>query len=307
MKKINKVAIVGMGALGLLYGNHIAEHKGKDAVEYVMDAARVEKYRDTVFTVNDTPVDLVRIEAQKAAPADLLIVAVKYTGLSAALKVMKNCIGPDTIIMSVLNGITSEDEIGAHFGRPVALYTVPQGMDAMKFGPSLRYTQMGNLHIGAPAGADTEDLESVIAFFEEIGMPYIHEKDILYRMWFKFMLNVGVNQTCMAYDCPYSGVTNPGPLQDIMLGVMDEVRILAVKKGIALTEKDMQTCIEIERTLDPNGTPSMGQDRLQKRASEVDMFAGTVMRLGAELGIPTPNNEAMYRRVKEIEKDYAKA
>lgn len=304
MKKIEKVAIVGMGALGLMYGSHIVKAKGRDAVDYVMDRARVEKYRDTVFTVNEEAVDMNRIAAEDAKPADLLIVAVKYTGLETAFDVMKNCIGPDTIVMSVLNGISSEDEIGERFGRPVVLYTVPQGMDAMKFGSSLRYTQMGKLHIGAPAGADTEDLDSVIDFFEEIRMPYVHEADILYRMWFKWMLNVGVNQICMAYNTTYSGVTNPGEYQDLMIGVMDEVRILAEKKGIGLTKQDMQTCIDIEATLDPNGTPSMGQDRIQRRASEVDMFAGMVMKLGRELGVPTPANDAIYARVKEIESEY---
>ncbi len=304
MKEIKKTAIVGMGALGLMYGTHIASRRGRDAVEYVMDPARVERYAKQTFTVNDQVVNPKCISSEAASPADLLIVAVKYTGLREAFAVMRNCIGPDTIILSVMNGITSEDEIGAEFGRPVHIYTVPQGMDAMKFGTDLHYTQMGALHIGAPAGADTEDLEAVIAFFEDIEMPYVRESDILYRMWFKWMLNVGVNQTCMAYETTYSGVTEPGEYQDIMFGVMDEVRQIAEAKGIPLTKKDIQTCVEIEKTLDPDGTPSMGQDRIQKRHSEVDMFAGTVIRLGREMGIPTPANEAMYARVKEIESHY---
>lgn len=304
MKKIEKVAIIGMGALGLMYGSHIAARKGRDSVEYVMDAERVKKYQSTEYTVNSQVVDLKRVSAEDAEPVDLLIVAVKYTGLQDAFAVMEKCIGPDTIIMSVMNGITSEDEIGAHFGRTVKLYTVPQGMDAMKFGNDLRYTQMGKLHIGAPAGVDSEDLESVIAFFEEVKMPYVHEDDIMYRMWFKFMLNVGFNQTSMAYDVPYAQLTNPTEYQDIMLSIMREVLAIAGAKQIALTEEDIWECIAIEATLDPNGRPSMGQDRIQRRLSEVDMFAGTVIRLGRELGIPTPANEAIYERVKQIEAEY---
>ena len=304
MKKISSVSIIGMGALGLLYGDHIARALGQEAVTYCMDPARAEKYKDTVYTVNEREVPLRRISCTEAAPADLVIVAVKYTGLKEAFSVMAPCIGPDTIILSVLNGISSEDMIAEHFGRKHMIYTVPQGMDAMKFGPALRFTQMGNLHMGITDPAAKEDLDSVCAFFDEIRMPYILEEDILWRMWFKYMLNVGVNQVCMVYSTSYAGVIHPGEPHDTLMGAMREVMYIAQAKGIGLDEGDMQTCLDIEATLDPEGIPSMAQDRVNKKASEVEMFAGTVIKMGQELGIPTPVNEWIYQRVHEIESEY---
>ena len=304
MKTIKNVSFVGMGALGLLYGSHIIKSKGRDFVTYVMDERRVEKARNSIFEVNGERQDLQCIRISEAKPADLLILAVKYTGLESAFDAMAPCSGPDTIILSVMNGISSEDMIAERFHRPYMIYTVPQGMDAMKFGTSLRYTQMGKLHIGITDPAAAEDLEAVCAFFEEVSMPYVREEDILWRMWFKYMLNVGVNQACMVFDTSYSGVTGEGEPHDVMVEAMREVVQIAGKKGISLTEQDIQTCIDIEKTLDPKGVPSMAQDRINKKPSEADMFAGTVMRLGREYGIPTPANEWLYRRVKEIEKDY---
>lgn len=73
----------------------------------------------------------------------MVIVAVKYTGLKEFLKTMVGCVRKDTTIISVMNGINSEDIIGKVFGMEKIVYTVAQEMDAMKFVSDLKYTQMG--------------------------------------------------------------------------------------------------------------------------------------------------------------------
>ncbi len=301
-----KTAIVGMGALGLLYGAHIAGQKGTDAVTYVMDRDRVNKYRDRDFYINGEKRRFHLTAAEEAKPADLLIVAVKYTGLEAALDVMKNCIDEHTIIISVLNGISSEELIGERYGRDNIVYTVAQGMDAMKFDNRLQYTRMGELHIGTVKGQGEEKLNRLAAFFDEIRMPYVKEEDILYRMWSKFMLNVGVNQTCMVYDTTYAGVLQKGEPNRIMISAMREVVALAAAEGIPLSEKDINQYVDILKTLNPEGTPSMGQDRINRKPSEVEMFAGTIIRLAQKHEIYVPVNAFLYERVKEIEKSYEK-
>jgi len=78
---IKNVSIIGMGALGLLYANAIAGAAGIDAVSFVMDSERVDKYKNTDFTINGRPVQFRLVSENDAAPADLLIVAVKYRAL----------------------------------------------------------------------------------------------------------------------------------------------------------------------------------------------------------------------------------
>lgn len=302
--EIRKTAIVGMGALGLLYGSYIAGRCGKDAVTYVMDEERLERYRKETFFVNGKTVKFPMMAAKEMKPVDLLIVAVKYTGLEAALDVMKNCIDGETVIISVLNGISSEEIIGERYGMEGIVYTVAQGMDAMKFGNRLNYTQMGELHIGLPEKSDRKKLERLISYFDSIEMPYVEEKDILYRLWSKFMLNVGVNQTCMVYGTTYAGALAEGEANRTMIAAMREVIALANMEGIPLSEKDINQYVDILKTLNPKGTPSMGQDRINKRPSEVEMFAGTIKKLAKKHGIYVPANEYLYERVKEIESAY---
>lgn len=304
MKKIEQVSIVGMGALGILFGSHMAKAIGFDHVHYVMDEKRFEKYKDAPVFCNQEELHFQCVPASQAQPADLLIVAVKATGLNAALDVMESSIGPDTVILSVMNGISSEEIIAGRYGAEHLLYTVAQGMDAMKFGSRLTYTKMGILAVGAKDDSQLPNLERVCEFFDRISLPYQAEKDILHRLWSKFMLNVGVNQTCMVFSCTYSDVWREGRERDTMLGAMREVIAVANAEGVGLTEADLNEYDQIIKTLSPDGTPSMGQDRIAKRHSEVEMFAGTIIAYGKKHRIPTPVNEWLYEQVMEIEKAY---
>ena len=236
--------------------------------------------------------------------ADLVVVAVKYTGLEAALDVMAGCVGEDTVIISVLNGISSEEIIARRYGWDRVLYSVAVGMDAMRFGDRLTYTKMGMLALGTDRPEMKGQLERLTRFFDRAQVPYQVDEDILHRLWGKFMLNVGVNQTCMVFSCTFSDVWREGKERQTMLGAMEEVIAVAGAKGITLTGADLEEYDRLIRTLAPNGTPSMGQDRINRRPSEVEMFAGMIIAMGREHNVPTPVNQWLYEQVKEIEAQY---
>ena len=302
---IQTTAIIGMGALGLMYADTIAKARGRESVSFVMNKERLQKYKDAVFTCNGEVKTFRMRDCEEMEPVDLLIVAVKYNGLPDAMKDMRKCVGENTIIMSVMNGITSEKMIAEEFGMEKLIDTVAQGMDAMKFGSQLRFTQMGELHIGVEAGQKQENVDAVAEFFDDIHMPYVLEEDILFRMWAKFMLNVGINQTCMAYETTYSGALTEGTeANHTLIAAMREVITLSNAENIGLTEKDLWLYIDILKTLDPEGVPSMRQDGIARRYSEVEMFAGTVIKMAEKHGIDTPANRLLYQKVKAIEATY---
>ena len=135
-KHLETVHIVGMGALGLLYGSTLSE--GGAEVRYVVDEERFARYQGMNVTCNGKPFSYKLVKDQETEPADLVIVAVKSTGLEHALDTMTGSVGPETVIVSVLNGISSEEIIGERFGKEKIIHTVAQGMDAMKFGNRLQ-------------------------------------------------------------------------------------------------------------------------------------------------------------------------
>ena len=304
MKEIQSTAIIGMGALGLLYGNQIVSRLGSSGLRFIADRKRIQKYHSMEFTVNGEHRTFPMEDCETAAPADFAIVAVKYNALPEALNTMKNCVGPDTTIISVMNGISSEQMIGERYGREKVLYSIAQGMDAMKFGSSLTYTQAGELRVGALSPEQNNRLEAMTAFFDRAGIAYTVEDDILHRLWGKFMLNVGVNQTCMAYETTYSGTLVPGEAHDTMIGAMREVIRLAHAEHVNLTEQDLDSYIDLLKTLSPDGMPSMRQDSLSHRPSEVEMFSGTVREMAKKHGLATPVNDRLYKRIREMESQY---
>lgn len=305
MKKIRQIAIVGMGALGLLYGEQIVDALGYDAVSFLVDEERFEHYKENVYTINDKVMQFHMTRVSEARPVDLVIVATKSTGLESALDVMAPAVGEDTIIISVLNGISSEGILAERFGKERVLGCVAIGMDAMREGSKLQYCNKGRLQMGTLVYGQEEMLSRVIAFFEEIGQTYEVKEDIMQAMWGKFLLNVGVNQTCMVYETSYGGVLEEGEAKDNMLKAMREVLTVGQAEGIALGEADLQRALTVTAGLKPDGYPSMRQDAIAHRASEVDLFAGTIMALAAKHGIKVPTNAMYYQKIKETESKYS--
>ena len=303
--KIENVAVCGMGALGMLYATHIIDNDGADKVHFVMDAARLEKYGERTFYKNGAPYRFSMRDCAQESPADLVIVAVKSTGLQSAMDAIAKCVGRDTIIMSVLNGITSEDVLAERFGSEHMIYTVAQGMDAVKAGEALTFSKMGKLIIGEKEENQAANLRAVSAYFDRIQMPYAVEDDIVRRLWGKWMLNVGINQACMVYEANYGECMNPdGEPYRTMVAAMREVIAIARCEGVDIGEGDLSEYVRLVNTLAPEAMPSMRQDGLARRPSEVEMFAGSVRTLGQKHGILTPANDFLYRRVKEIESAY---
>ena len=106
-------------------------------------------------------------------------------------------------------------------------------------------------------------------------------------------------------DTGYGGALQPaGEARMTLISAMREVILLANAEGVALNEGDLMEYLDILSTFPDDATPSMGQDRINRRPSEVELFAGTVRRLAAGHGLPVPANDFLYRRVHEIEAEY---
>lgn len=305
---IERVAIIGKGAVGLLHGSKIARNVGHDAVVYVMDDARFARHAGEAVTINGEPCDMATIPASKAAPVDLVIVAVKATGLGAAIETMAPLVGPDTAIMSLLNGVTSEERIAKRYGWEHLALSVTQGMDAVFIGGELTYTHPGEIRFGAAPKTAPDVVEAIDAFLDRAGIVHAVEEDIRHRMWTKLMTNVGVNQTCMVFGCDYGAVCKPESEEHrCLIAAMREALAVARAEGVDVTEDDLCQMYAMFESLTPDGLPSMAQDRINRKPSEVEEFAGTIIRLAERHGILVPQNRWLYRRVHEIEATYAPA
>ncbi|HZK39545.1 MAG TPA: 2-dehydropantoate 2-reductase N-terminal domain-containing protein, partial [Clostridia bacterium] len=107
--EIKKVSIIGLGALGILVGHRFSKKMAKEDLRIVADEARIKRYREEGVFCSGERCDFNYVLPQEeSGPSDLVIFAVKYGALEDAIKTVKNQVGPNTLFVSLLNGITSE-------------------------------------------------------------------------------------------------------------------------------------------------------------------------------------------------------
>ena len=300
--RIETVAIIGKGAVGLLHGSKIAQAIGRERLEYVMDEERYLRHRDEQVLINGEKQNFITIPASQARPVDLIILAVKATGLEEAIDCMGGLVGPETRIASLCNGVTSEQKIAERFGWQRTVLGICQGMDAVFLNNELTYDKPGEIRFGAAPNTDPAVVADIAELYARAGIAHVVEPDIKRRMWTKLMMNVGINQTCMVYGGTYGSATERGSEQRrSLVAAMREARVVANAEGVAIAESDLSQMVELLETLDPAGMPSMAQDRIARRKTEVEEFSGTICRLAAEHGIEVPQNEWLYQRIREIE------
>ncbi len=306
MQEIKTVAVIGLGALGTMFGNHLSKRMGKEELRMIADKSRIERYRrEKVYSNGEECSFHFVTPDEKTTPADLILVAVKYLQLKDALQAIKNQVGPQTLILSLLNGITSEGIIAKAYGMDKVVYCVAQGMDAVKVGNRLTFKNMGRLCFGPPDGGPLpEKVQRVQSFFARVDFPYEVDEHMEKRMWGKFMMNVGVNQTVAVFGPCYGDIQKEGTQRDTMIAAMREVIALSEPERVILTEDDLQYWLRILGTLDPNGKPSMRQDVEAKRFSEVALFAGTVLELAKKHSLKVPVNQMLYDNILAIEARY---
>ena len=297
--EIQSIDIVGLGALGVMYADFFTRKLGKERVRVLADADRIRRYRESTLTFNGQVCTFGYADAaQESRPSQLLLYAVKYGALEEAMEETAHLVEEHTILLSVLNGIQSEEDLCRRFGREKVVHCIAQKMDALKEGNTALCSNRGELAIGILQGGRAENLERVRAFFEQTGFAYVCPKDIRHAMWSKLLCNVGVNQTVALCGGTYRSVQQEGELRELMKDAMQEVIAIANREGVALSEADRQQWLDVIDSLNPDGEPSMRQDVKAGRATEIALFAGTICDLGRKHGIATPVNDMFLRKIR---------
>ena len=302
---IEIISIVGAGALGSAYGGLLYDMDMR-SVSFVAGGKRFDRLCKEGVIVNGKRYFIpVVLPEELSVPADLIIVAVKYHHLDDAIQDMRNRIGAETAIISVMNGIESEERIGAVYGMDKVLYAVSVGIDALREGNRVNYRNQGKIFFGETRNTFlTDRVKRIQALFDKVGIIYETPPDMMRIMWWKFMINVGINQASAVLRAPFSIFQTSKEARDLMESAMREVIRLSEKAQVNLTHEDIKKFNEILLGLNPEGKTSMLQDVEAGRKTEVEMFAGKVISLGKQYNVPTPANQRLFDLIKEIEARY---
>lgn len=304
MKDIKKVTLIGLGAMGVFFAPRISEKLGAD-FRILADGARKERLERKGVTVNTInyrfPIITPDVEGD---PADLVIIAVKGYDLEQAIKDIRNQVGKDTIILSVLNGVESEKQVAAVYGEEHVLYSYMRISIVMKDGKTEFDPHKGSIHFGDLKNDPEHYSDNVLAvknLFDLCGIDYKVDADMLKGIWFKFMCNVAENMTCAMFGVPFGAFQKSDDANYFRHKAMWEVIHVANKLGIDIGQNEIDRQEHTIGRLPYENKPSTLQDLEAAKHTEVDMFAGTVVRLGKELGVETPVCECFLHGIHLIE------
>ncbi len=305
MSEITSVSLIGAGAIGAYYASKLFD-LDRDCITLIAGEKRSDRLEKEGFTINGRhfSIPLIRPGDEKR-PADLIIVAVKHHHLPDAIGDIKGSVGEKTTILSIMNGIDSEEQIGAVYGMDKVLYGVAVGIDAVRIGNSVTYSTEGILYFGeGETSSSSERVRQIKALFDRAGIVSETPQDMIRTLWWKFMINVGINQTSAILGAPYGVFQKSQVARDVVDSAMREVTAIAAAAGVHIDEDDVKQWNKILSGLAPEGKTSMLQDVEARRKTEVEMLAGTVIRLGRKYNIPTPVNETLFNLITVIEQSF---
>lgn len=297
--EINSVAILGAGAVGsyLIWGLSNLDIK----LGIIAEGDRAKRLKENGCKINNT---IYRPEVwtpDEAAGVDLLVVCLKYGSLPGALDSIRKVVKENTIVMSLMNGVDSEEIMAGVIDKNNILYSfikiASRGIDGgFVFDPD---ATVGIIYGELTAPFESERVKAVTSLFHAAGLKARSSELIMEEIWAKYRLNVCFNLPQAILGSGVGCYNDSIHMKAISDGLKDELEAIALAKGIDLNKLDAS--LTQGSIVKPSARYSTLQDIDAKRHTEIDMFSGTLSRMGKELGIPTPYNDFTYHMIKAIE------
>ncbi len=298
---IQSVAFAGLGAVGAIYAQLAVRCPQASCFAIVREKA---SYAENPVFVSGERVEIALRTPDEPQIADLIIVAVKWHVMDEVLEQIAPFVGEGTIILSLLNGISSEQVIAARFPQSRVLLAMCSGIDANRQGRAVKMNRRGRIVFGEADGRMSEAVCDVAQYFAAAGIPHEAAPDMRRQMWWKLMVNVGMNQVSAVMNLDYEGMRTSREAMDRMHRAQREVIAVANGLGIALGEADVQAWDAQLAGLSRCGFSSTLADVRGRRKTEVELYGETVCRLGKALGIATPENARLVEEIHAIETAY---
>tara|TARA_B110000259_G_scaffold39711_1_gene45352 strand:+ start:1079 stop:2020 length:942 start_codon:yes stop_codon:yes gene_type:complete len=305
IRKDTKVAVLGAGAMGCLFGGLMAE-KGLDVV-------LIDVWKDHVDAINKNGLKMdghggdrfIKIKAttdpSTLKPVDAIIIMCKATALKKALTSSKNIIGDKTMLMSFQNGIGHEAIMQEIAGKNKVLGgTTTQASNIVGPGHIKNHGSLPSW-IGEYEGGMSDRVSDLAETFTAHNLETIAVADIKKRKWMKLFALTAIGPLSSVFDLHHTDlyITNKNQKVSRNLGkqIILETRAVAKADGVDVTEDE---CLEMfNKIVDSKQTnkSSMCFDILNKRKTEIEFINGAVAKIGKSHGIKTPMNDLMYNMI----------
>ncbi|HZR24524.1 MAG TPA: 2-dehydropantoate 2-reductase [Vicinamibacterales bacterium] len=286
-----KIAIVGAGGVGGYFGARLAAARAD--VHFLARGAHLEAMRTRGLRIESPKGDLHLPHVQATddpraiGPCDIVLFTVKLYDVESAIASLPPLLGPDTVVIPFQNGVESVALLSRALGPSHTAGGTTYITAVISEPGVIKHTVMDSLIFGEVDGRSSSRLEQ---FLEACAPANFHAKlspDINVEIWTKFVrLSVFSGMTAVTRSSIGPIVRDPD-LFAMLKDALVEARNVAVAKGITVS----QTVADVDdayRRMSPDAKSSMLHDLERGRRLELPWLSGAVVRLGIEVGVPTP-------------------
>ncbi|MGV0833030.1 ketopantoate reductase family protein [Empedobacter brevis] len=300
---MKSIYFLGLGALGAKYAASFYDYN-PEIVRVIVNEERKNRYQNEGIFVNGKGYNFNYVtKVEEGNFPDYIFLVVKSSQLPTAIEDMKPFVGENTMIISLMNGISSERILAAHFGWNCVVNAVAY-MDAVKKENQVTFSSIGKIIFGKMEEVNRDKLIDLHQLMNEAEIPNQLSDDIQKAQWAKYLVNVVGNQLTFLLEFPYGEFRTNQHLERLIDLISNEVLAVGNAHGVAIGQEEVNRMKSTMKVIDEKGKTSMLQDREAKHYSEVDEFSGEIIQLGKQYNIPTPYNELIYNMVKSIEETY---
>jgi 2-dehydropantoate 2-reductase len=304
-KREMKIAIMGAGGVGGYLGGKLATAGGD--VTFIARGGHLEAIRSGGLHIRgaenlDVPNARATNSPAEIGIVDVVLFCVKLYGTDAAANAIAPIVGPGTAVLTLQNGIESVREIGSVIGAGAMLggaayfpanITAPG--EVTYFG---KYADRPHVVFGEPGGGDSARVQALLAAFRSAGIAAEGCASTDLMLWEKFLLIAGTSAATAVTRCDIGTVRSDPDMRWLMREAVAEAERVGSSAGITFNAGIVEQIMATLDTNPANGKSSQLVDLENGRRLELEGLSGAIMRLGKELGVPTPVHATVYAALK---------
>lgn len=303
------IAVLGAGAVGCYFGGMLARAGAPVTLigrhPHVKAITADGLYLESQHFQEHIPVSA-STSVEAARGAGVVLFSVKTVDTESAANLLAPHLANGASVVSLQNGVDNVERIRAHIRGnvvPAVVYVA-----AEMAGPGhVKHSGRGDLIIGHDAPHDASDrvrqreLVNLADLFTGAAIPCRISEDIRVDLWTKLIMNCAYNAVSALTRTRYGRLASDPGTRDLIQRTVEEVVAVAQALGIRIGGGVLDAVWTLGAQMMPGALSSTAQDIGRGRRTEIDALNGYVVRRGAELGVPTPVNQALYALVKMLE------
>lgn len=300
--KIRSAALLGLGAVGCTLAPGLCRALGEENFYVTASGNRKERLEKNGKQINGRRYFFHVLDPEECRPVDLILVAVKAGQIPQAVRDIRNHVGRDTLILPLMNGVTSEEIFADVYGWKHVLYSLTTISAQIREGAAFYSLDAGTVKFGREDNRTPDaGVRAVAELFKKAEIPFEVPENMKLAVWQKFLFNVSNNGVAAVLHARHFYFQRLDAANRARKMVLREAAAVAAARGIPVTETMLKECMEYSESYPADGYCSMVQDIEAGRPTEKEIFLGDLIRMAETQNIQVPICRFLYELLQAME------